>query len=189
MNPMTPQQTYYKLVVAGTVNAGKTTFIRTISEIDPITTDEWATEQAVLDRKELTTVAMDYGRRTIDSDTILHIYGTPGQFRFNFMWDILTEGVFGVIILVDSTDFESITDSIAIIKYFTNRRDIPYLLCVTKTDREDSLGFEAVRDYLNFPRLTAMPLVTIDQRDVTNALVTLITLAIDREIEPPTTTP
>lgn len=169
-------------MIAGSVNSGKTTFIKTISEIEPITTDEWATEQSVLDRKELTTVAMDYGRRTIDNDIVLHIYGTPGQFRFNFMWDILTEGVFGVIILVDSTDFDSIVNSVNIIKYFAERFDIPFLICVTKTDSPVTLGYEAVVEFLKVPHLRTIPCIAINKDDVTNALVTLITIAIDREM-------
>lgn len=173
-------QEYFKLVVTGSVNAGKTTFVRTISEIDPITTDELVTEDAVKILKGQTTVAMDYGRRTVDSDIILHVYATPGQERFNFMWDVLVEGAFGVIFLADSTDLESIHNTKRIIRYFGEKFDLPYLLCVTKLDLPESLGYEQVLAFIDKPNLFAVPCNTTEKEDVRKALVTLLTLAIDK---------
>lgn len=172
---------YYKLVVTGAVNAGKTTFVKTISEIDPITTDELATEDSVKELKSHTTVAMDYGRRTIDENLVLHIYGTPGQERFYFSWDVLVEGAFGVIFLADSTSMESIQTTKNIIHYFKARYELPYLLCITKLDLEDSLGYQEVMRLINEPNLFSIQCSANKPEDVYKALVTLITLAIDSE--------
>ncbi|MBC8043821.1 MAG: ATP/GTP-binding protein [Rhizobacter sp.] len=170
---------YFKLVITGSVNSGKTTLIRTVSEIEPITTDEWATEESVLAQKSLTTVAMDYGRRTITDDVVLHLYGTPGQARFDFMWDVLVEGAFGVIFLADSTDMESIDNTSKIVDHFRARQSLPYLLCITKLDLPDSLGYDETMQRLSHPEIIAMPCNTTDKEDVKIALITLLTLAID----------
>ena len=92
-----------KIVFTGCVGAGKTTAIGTISEIDPVRTEAKPTEASVLTRKNSTTVAMDYGELTLDDETKLYLYGTPGQRRFDFMTHILTKGALGLIILVDNT--------------------------------------------------------------------------------------
>jgi uncharacterized protein len=88
-----------KIVVTGPVGAGKTTFIRTISEIDVVDTDRKPTDETA-QMKSGTTVAMDFGRITLDGDMWVQIYGTPGQSRFDFMWDILIQGTHGYILLV-----------------------------------------------------------------------------------------
>lgn len=178
---MSINDTYFKLIVTGSVNSGKTTFVKTISEIDAFTTDELATEDDVMKLKELTTVAMDYGRRTIDEDTVLHIYGTPGQDRFDFMWDVLATGAFGTIFLADSTDQESLIKTKEIMDYFRKRYDLPYLLCVTKLDTEESIGFAKVLDQVGVVDIPSIPLKTIDEEDCRNALVTFLTLAIEKE--------
>jgi signal recognition particle receptor subunit beta len=92
-----------KIVFTGSVGAGKTTAIDAISEIDPITTEVKPSEDSVLARKSTTTVAMDYGELTLDAETKLYLYGTPGQRRFDFMSHILMKGALGLLILIDNT--------------------------------------------------------------------------------------
>jgi signal recognition particle receptor subunit beta len=94
--------TTVKMVISGAVNAGKTEFIKSISEIEVVSTERRATDDTKLIKKE-TTVAMDFGRIAIADDLVLHLFGTPGQKRFDFMWEILSEGMLGLVILVDST--------------------------------------------------------------------------------------
>lgn len=171
---------YFKLVVAGSVNAGKTTFVKTISEIEPITTDEWVTEEHIKQVKDLTTVAMDYGRRTFD-DITLHIYATPGQERFDFMWDVLVEGAFGVIFLADSSDHSALENTRRIVAYFLERYDLPYLICVTKLDLPTSVGFEKAVQALDKPDILAIPCNPTIKEDVKGALITLLSLALDQE--------
>jgi uncharacterized protein len=94
--------TNVKIVVAGSVGSGKTTCIRTVSDIEPFETEEVATDEVRL-VKRTTTVAMDYGRVDLDPETRVHIYGTPGQARFSFMWEILCEGALGVVVLISNS--------------------------------------------------------------------------------------
>ena len=91
----------YKIIFTGPVGAGKTTAIAAISDKPPISTNEAASDMTT-SRKSQTTVAMDYGVKYLDNSDILHLYGTPGQERFNFMWDILTEGGLGLMLLIDN---------------------------------------------------------------------------------------
>ena len=91
----------YKLIFTGPVGAGKTTAIGALSDIEPISTESQATD-ATRERKPKTTVAMDYGRVSLAGGEIIHLYGTPGQERFDFMWEILTEGGLGLILLIDN---------------------------------------------------------------------------------------
>jgi len=91
----------YKIIFTGPVGAGKTTAITAISDIEPFTTEEIATDE-VRHMKQNTTVAMDYGSMTLDNGEHIHLYGTPGQERFDFMWEILTEGGIGLILLLNN---------------------------------------------------------------------------------------
>ncbi len=92
-----------KMVITGPFSAGKTEFIRTISEIDVVSTERKISSDAEKSQKEATTVAMDFGRITVDDDLVLYLFGTPGQKRFDFMWEILSEGMLGFIVIVDSS--------------------------------------------------------------------------------------
>lgn len=91
----------YKIIFTGPVGAGKTTSIGAISDVEPFVTEQMATDQ-VKERKEKTTVAMDYGMLKLENNERIHLYGTPGQERFNFMWDILTDSGVGLILLIDN---------------------------------------------------------------------------------------
>lgn len=91
----------YKIIFAGPVGSGKTTAITSISETPPISTNESASDMTAI-RKAETTVAMDYGILNLENGDILHLYGTPGQQRFDFMWEILAEGALGLVLLIDN---------------------------------------------------------------------------------------
>jgi len=91
----------YKIIFSGPIGSGKSTAIASISDIAPVNTEATATDETA-QRKKLTTAAMDYGTIKLDSGKCIHLYGTPGQERFNFMWEILTEGGLGLILLVDN---------------------------------------------------------------------------------------
>lgn len=127
-----------KFVITGPVNAGKTTLIQHISDTAVISTDESATD-AVAEVKKNTTVAMDHGILYVDSTLELHLYGTPGQRRFDFMWEILAVGASGIIFLVDGSDPTSIEEMKYIYKHFSEQLSVPALVGVTKQDVEGSL--------------------------------------------------
>lgn len=99
----------YKVVFSGPVGAGKTTAIAAISDIEPFQTEELATDE-VKDIKENTTVAMDYGMMKLDNDDCIHLYGTPGQKRFEFMWEVLTEGGIGLVLLMNNNDKDPLNE-------------------------------------------------------------------------------
>ena len=104
----------YKIIFAGPVGAGKTTAISVMSDTPPIRTDEVASDMTTT-RKPKTTVALDYGSMRLSSGECIHLYGTPGQERFDFMWEILVEGALGVILLLDNTR----PDPFADMRFFT----------------------------------------------------------------------
>ena len=99
-----------KMVVTGPFSAGKTEFVNTVSEIDVVSTERniSAEEERI---KQRTTVAMDFGRITVDDSLVLFLFGTPGQKRFDFMWEILSEGMLGFIVMVDSTRPETFREA------------------------------------------------------------------------------
>lgn len=99
----------YKIIFTGPVGAGKTTAIASISDVPPVTTDAAASDMT-RDRKSATTVAMDYGLLKLDDQESIHLYGTPGQERFDFMWDILVKGGIGLVLLLDNTRTDPFTD-------------------------------------------------------------------------------
>src|SRR6059058_1448673 len=119
--------TAVKIVVTGPFAAGKTTLIRTISEITVLSTEKGITDETRA-RKNDTTVAMDFGRITIDRDLVLYLFGTPGQDRFDFMWEILGEGMLGYILLVDSSRPDSLEESVGILDSFRRMAHVPFVV-------------------------------------------------------------
>ena len=95
-----------KMVITGPFSSGKTAFIGAVSEIDVVSTERRISSSAE-QIKETTTVAMDFGRITVGDDLVLYLFGTPGQRRFDFMWDILSQGMLGFVVMVDSTKPET----------------------------------------------------------------------------------
>ena len=128
-----------KMVVTGPFNAGKTEFIRSVSEIDVVSTERKISSEAEK-VKETTTVAMDFGRITVDEDLVLYLFGTPGQKRFDFMWEILSEGMLGFIVMVDSTRPETFREARSILETFRAYAPTPYVVAANKQDHAGCLG-------------------------------------------------
>src|SRR5919106_1138211 len=125
-----------KIVIAGPFAAGKTTLIKTISEVAIVGTDRVVTDDTK-NVKERTTVAMDFGRITFAQDLTLFLFGTPGQRRFEVMWEILSEGMIGFILLVHAGDERSIEEAAHILETFRQYADVPYVVGVTHLDEVD----------------------------------------------------
>ena len=171
-----------KVVVTGPFAAGKTTLIRTISEITVLSTERGITD-STRKRTAETTVAMDFGRITIDRDLVLYLFGTPGQDRFDFMWEILGEGMIGYLLLVDAAREESIQEAAGILEAFRTMARVPFVVGLNRAGAEDHLLVESVRSRLDIPSDVAiLPCDATDKESVKNVLLALLYAVLD-EVE------
>ena len=163
-----------KMVISGAVNAGKTEFIKAISEIEVVSTERRATDDTKLIKKE-TTVAMDFGRIAVADDLVLHLFGTPGQKRFEFMWEILSEGMLGFVVMVDSTRPETFREAKSILETFRAYAPTPYVVAANKQDHPDAWAADDLRIALRLaPEVKLIPCIATDREKVKNVLLELL---------------
>lgn len=164
-----------KMVVTGPFNAGKTEFIRSVSEIDVVSTERKISSIGEREIKESTTVAMDFGRITVDDDLVLYLFGTPGQKRFDFMWEILSEGMLGFIVMVDSTRPETFREARSILETFRAYAPTPYVVAANKQDKADAWEIEDIRNALRLdPAIKLLPCTATNRDTVKNILLELL---------------
>ncbi|PDP89657.1 ATP-binding protein [Glycomyces fuscus] len=175
-----------KIVVAGGFGAGKTTLVSAVSEVESLHTEEVMTSESVgvddldgVEGKTTTTVALDFGRITLDGSTVVYLFGTPGQRRFSFMWEELTEGALGAVVLADT---RRLADSFDAIDFFESR-GVPFVVAVNCFDGQRTHRADDVRVALDLEE--RVPLLLCDARDresVKEVLVELVALVLRLEL-------
>jgi uncharacterized protein len=165
-----------KILIAGGFGVGKTTMVGSVSEIRPLQTEEILTgaegadDVSGVEAKTTTTVTMDFGRITITEDLQLYLFGTPGQDRFWFLWDELSQGALGAVVLADT---RRLADCFPSIDYF-EQRGTPFVVAVNTFDAENRFGPDAVARALDLD--PGVPVVSFDARDQVAARNVLIEL-------------
>lgn len=173
-----------KIVISGGFGVGKTTAIGALSEIEPLTTEAAMTTAAMgvdnpgqVQQKTTTTVALDFGRVTIESSIVLYMFGTPGQDRFGYMWNDITEGALGGLVLVDTG---RIADCFVALDYFENI-GLPFVVAVNQFEGRHNLALEQVRAAINVD--ADVPVVAVDARNresMKRLVLTLLDMLLSR---------
>ncbi|MBN1288937.1 MAG: ATP/GTP-binding protein [Actinobacteria bacterium] len=168
----------YKILVAGPFNSGKTTFISSISDIDVVSTER---DTGVGKKKCGTTVAMDFGRIALKGGNVMHLYGTPGLKRFDFMWEVLSGGILGYVLLIDGTRPSTHEKARSVLESFEGKLEVPVVVGITRSDRRNCMGPAKAREKLGRSDLEIIPCDARRVQDVKAVLVALLDKVKEQE--------
>jgi uncharacterized protein len=164
-----------KIVITGAFSAGKTNFIRSISDIDIVSTESVVTDHAERILKAETTVALDFGTMAINDDVTLYLFGTPGQERFDFMWDVLATGCIGYVVVVDSCRPGHLNETRRLMAHFAEIVDVPFVIAANKQDDPAALPPTYIRRRLGVPEhIPVLPCITRERESVKQVLLALL---------------
>lgn len=165
---------YKKLAVVGEVGAGKTQLVNTISEISPFATEA---RSSVDIGKEYTTVGIDYGRLSLDSEVALGVYGLPGQRRFSLLWDMVKQGLWGLLVLVKYGDGLNLEDLDYILNHFAPKQNsLPVVIGISHSEDCDEQELEVLTDYIEYALSKhdlVAPILQVDPRDRDSSILLL----------------
>ena len=174
-----------KMVVTGPFASGKTAFIGSVSEIAVVHTERKISDESHA-VKEQTTVAMDFGRITVDKDLVLYLFGTPGQKRFDFMWEILAEGMLGFVVLVDSARPETFREARRILEAFRKYSNTPWVVAANKQDQDDAWPPEDLKIAMQLDdRVRVLPCIATNKNSVKNVLLELLDVILESAPDEP----
>jgi signal recognition particle receptor subunit beta len=164
-----------KIVITGAYAAGKTHFIRTISDIAPVSTEYAVTDAAERELKAETTVALDFGTIAVNDDVVLYLFGTPGQERFDFMWEHLSIGCIGYVVLVDSCRPAHFAETMRLMARFAEITPAPFIVAANKQDDPSALPLSYIRRRLQLPiEIPLLPCIATDRESVKHVLLGLL---------------
>ncbi|HEX5690881.1 MAG TPA: ATP/GTP-binding protein [Roseiflexaceae bacterium] len=164
-----------KIVITGAYSAGKTNFIRAISDIDIVSTEYEVTDPEERLLKRETTVALDFGKIAISDEAMLYLFGTPGQERFDFMWEVLSEGCIGYIVMVDSCRPAHFVETQRLMARFAEITDVPFVVAANKQDDPTAMPVPYVRKRLQLPyEIPVLPCVATEKDSVKHVLLALL---------------
>lgn len=171
----------FRVVITGTVGAGKTTFVKTASDIEVVEIERDITEERI-SVKEKTTVAFDFGKLVLGENMDLHIYGTPGQSRFDFMWDILIKGADYYILLVAANQPNGFSYAREILNFMNERVQVPFMIGMTHLDCPDALSPEEIAESLGIANTENFPPIVAVNPHVKNSVIEALSVLIDRKV-------
>ncbi|PCI45078.1 MAG: hypothetical protein COB41_02605 [Proteobacteria bacterium] len=162
-----------KILITGPFNSGKTTLIHFISD-EQLTSNDVETTDELAQYKSMTTVGLEFGVLHVDDELDVHLFGTPGQARFNFMWKTLSKGALGTVFLVDSSNQKAIDEAKEMFQFYCDLSDMPIIICATKQDLPESKSMQHIASELgvDIARITSCnPSVKEDSKKVIIALL------------------